>query len=279
MDRRAGVLGGLVVLAMLAVAGCAGATAPAAAPGSMSGSAPAAVRPRLDEEPRRTVAMQLVSSAENSTLDWQAQYGYIEDIGDGRGYTGGIIGFTSATGDMLDVVSSYTTVSPDNPLAPFVPALRAVVGTESHDGLGEAFEAAWRSVAEDPAFHAAQDAERDRVYLDPAVSQGLEDGLGALGQFAYYDALVVHGPGDEWPAFGAIRDRARAAAPTPTDGGDETAYLTAFLDARDEAMRSEAAHDDTSRVDTAQRVFLAAGNLDLTPPLTWRVYGDEYTIP
>lgn len=47
--------------------------------------------------------MKLVSSAENSSLDWKAQYKYIEDIGDGRGYTAGIIGFSSGTGDMLDL--------------------------------------------------------------------------------------------------------------------------------------------------------------------------------
>jgi len=33
-----------------------------------------------------------------------------------------------------------------------------------------------------------------------------------------------------------------------------------------------------SRVETAQRVFLAAGNLDLDTPLKWRVYGDSYEI-
>jgi hypothetical protein len=31
-------------------------------------------------------------------------------------------------------------------------------------------------------------------------------------------------------------------------------------------------------VDTEQRVFLKAGNLDLNPPLTWKTYGDSYTI-
>ena len=44
------------------------------------------------------------------------------------------------------------------------------------------------------------------------------------------------------------------------------------------AMLTEAAHDDTSRVDTEQRVFLKAGNLDLDPPLKWRTYGDKYQI-
>lgn len=43
-------------------------------------------------------------------------------------------------------------------------------------------------------------------------------------------------------------------------------------------MRTEAAHEETSRVDTAQRVFLDAGNLGLEPPLRWSVYGDPYEI-
>jgi Glycosyl hydrolase family 46 len=56
--------------------------------------------------------MQMVSSAENSSLDWRAQVGYIEDIDDGRGYTGGLVGFCSGTSDMLAVVNTYTPVDP-----------------------------------------------------------------------------------------------------------------------------------------------------------------------
>jgi chitosanase len=75
-----------------------------------------------------------------------------------------------------------------------------------------------------------------------------------------------------------IRDAALRVTKTPAQGGSETAYLSAFLTARVREMRTEAAHNDTSRVDTAQRVFLAASNLDLNAPLTWKVYGDRYTI-
>ena len=67
-------------------------------------------------------------------------------------------------------------------------------------------------------------------------------------------------------------------AKTPAQGGDETTYLNAFLDARKAAMLTEEAHSDTSRVDTEQRVFLREGNLDLNPPLRWKVYGDPYVI-
>ena len=216
--------------------------------------------------------MQLVSSAENSSLDWRAQYGYIEDIGDGRGYTGGIIGFTSGTHDMLELVERYTAEHPGNSLAEFLPALRAVDGTDSLDGLGEAFEQAWRSEAEVSAFQRAQDSERDRAYFDPAVQQAKQDGLRALGQFAYYDAMVMHGPGEDPVSFGGIRATALRKATSPAQGGDETVYLNAFLDARKAAMLTEEAHSETGRVDTQQRKFLREGNLDLDPPLRWTVY-------
>lgn len=159
--------------------------------------------------------MQLVSSAENSSLDWKAQYKYIEDIGDGRGYTAGIIGFCSGTGDMLELVELYTDRKPGNPLARYLPALRRVNGTDSHSGLGSGFESAWRSAAADQAFQQAQDDERDRVYFDPAVEQAKADGLRALGQFAYYDAIVMHGPGEDKVSFGGIRRTALSKARTP----------------------------------------------------------------
>ncbi|EYT82426.1 chitosanase [Streptomyces andamanensis] len=240
-------------------------------------AAPAAA-PGLDDPAKKEIAMKLVSSAENSSLDWKAQYTYIEDIDDGRGYTAGIIGFCSGTGDMLDLVQLYTDRKPGNALAKYLPALRKVNGSDSHSGLGSAFVSAWHTAAKDSAFQQAQNDERDRVYFNPAVSQGKSDGLRALGQFAYYDAIVMHGDGDDSTSFRNIRKRALRSAKPPAQGGDETAYLNAFLDARVWAMKQEEAHSDTSRVDTAQRVFLRKGNLDLKPPLDWKVYGDSYHI-
>ncbi|MCQ8830346.1 chitosanase [Streptomyces malaysiensis] len=232
----------------------------------------------LDDPAKKEIAMKLVSSAENSSLDWRAQFEYIEDIGDGRGYTAGIIGFCSGTGDMLELVEYYTQQKPDNALAKYLPALREVNGSDSHDGLDPNFTQDWKQAAGDKAFQDAQEHERDRVYFNPAVEQGKSDGLGALGQFIYYDAIVMHGPGDSQYSFGGIRKTALSKAKPPAQGGDETAYLNAFLDARVEAMKSEEAHSDTSRVDTEQRKFLDEGNFDLTPPLKWQVYGDSYEI-
>ncbi|AMW08354.1 chitosanase [Streptomyces qaidamensis] len=251
----------------------------AATPFLKPAAATASVRATgLDHPAKKEIAMQLVSSAENSSLDWKAQYQYIEDIRDGRGYTAGIIGFCSGTGDMLDLVELYTDRRPGNVLAKYVPALREVNGSDSHAGLDPGFPGDWRRAARDTAFQRAQDDERDRVYFGPAVRQGKADGLRVLGQFAYYDAIVMHGDGTDPLSFRNIRRRALRTAKPPAQGGDEVTYLDAFLDARVWAMKQEEAHSDTSRVDTAQRVFLRRRNLDLNPPLDWKVYGDSYHI-
>ncbi|MFD4879398.1 chitosanase [Streptomyces sp. NPDC058420] len=250
----------------------------AAAPLLRAPQASAAAAIGLDDPAKKEIAMKLVSSAENSSLDWKAQYKYIEDIGDGRGYTAGIIGFCSGTGDMLDLVQLYATRKPGNVLAKYLPALRNVNGTDSHSGLDPNFPKDWRTAAQDTVFQQAQNDERDRVYFNPAVSQGKTDGLRVLGQFTYYDAIVMHGDGDDPTSFRNIRARALRSAKPPAQGGNETTYLNAFLDARVWAMKQEEAHSDTTRVDTEQRVFLRNGNFNLDTPLKWKVYGDSYTI-
>ena len=215
---------------------------------------------------RKQIALELLSGAENGTLDWRTRYGSIEDTGDGRGYTAGIVGFCSGTSDMLALVAEYTRREPHNRLARYLPALRTVDGSDSHAGLDPGFPAAWRSAALDPVFQKAQEDQRDIMYFRPAVTMAMGDGLRALGQFAYLDAAVVHG----LSGLRAIRAAALRATPSPVLGGDETAYLSAFLDAQvDQAQGG---------VDGEQRALLRAGNLDLDTPLTWQADGQHQTL-
>ncbi|MET9856419.1 chitosanase [Streptomyces sp. NPDC006450] len=275
--RKRLAVSSLLGAALLAVPVTAHATAstPTAAPAAAQVSAAAV---GLDDPAKKDIAMQIVSSAENSSLNWKAQYKYIEDIDDGRGYTAGIIGFCSGTHDMLELVEYYTQVKPGNVLAKYLPALRKVDGSDSHAGLDPNFTKDWVKAASDSAFKKAQDHERDRVYFNPAVGQGKSDGVGVLGQFIYYDAIVMHGDGTDSTSFRNIRKRALSKAKPPAQGGNETTWLHAFLDARVWAMKQEEAHSDTSRVDTAQRVWLKKGNLNLNTPLDWKVYGDPFHI-
>lgn len=246
-----------------------------------SSSATPGLRPSLFDPAKKEIAMELVSSAEYSTTDWKAQYAFIKDIGDNRGYTAGIIGFTSGTGDMLELVQYYVQIKPSNNiLAKYIPVLQKVVGTASHEGLDPTFVADWKTAANDPLFRQAQDYKCDTDYFNPSVIQAEQDGLGALGQFIYYDAMVMHGPGNDTTSFGGIRVAAMEKAKTPAQGGNETQYLNSFLDARKAAMLADPTRvKNTSRIDTEQRVFLQQGNLDLNPPLVWRASGGNFTIP
>lgn len=228
----------------------------------------------LNDPKKKESAMQIVSAAENSSLDWKAQYGYIEynvegNASENRGYTAGIIGFTSKTSDMLALVKYYKQVSPGNVLEKYIPALEKADGTSSQTGLGTAFVNDWKKAASDAKFREAQDHERDRVYFNPAVTMAKQDGLRALGQFAYYDAAVMHGPDDWGGGLVNIRAAAVKKAKTPAQGGDEKTYLNAFLDARKAEMLREEGHAETGRVDVAQRKFLNENNFDFNTPLTF----------
>ncbi|UNM12551.1 chitosanase [Streptomyces formicae] len=237
--------------------------------------------PGLDAPDKKEIAARLVASADHSTLDWRSRYGAIADLGDGNGYTAGIIGFCSGTNDMLQLVEAYTAAHPDNGLARYLPALRAVDGTDAHEGLDPGFTDAWAREAQKPAFRRAQDETRDRLYFDPAVQLAKMDGLGTLGQFVYYDAMVLHGPGLEADGFYGIRQAAMEKARTAAEGGDEAEYLNVFLDEGRAAIRARltTAQRDTSRIDTAQRVFLRDGNMELSAPLEWQMYGETFRVP
>ena len=224
----------------------------------------------------RKEVFALVSSAENSSTDYAKQYAYIEDIGDGRGYTAGIIGFTTGTGDLLDVVERYTELKPENNLKKYIPALEQINGTDSHDGL-DAFEEEWADAAQSEEMIQAQNDILDEQYMNVALRYAKEDGLRPLGQYIYYDALVVHGSGDSEDCFEAIRAAALKKEAVPSAGGEESAFLVAFLDARVPVMQMEAAHADLSRLN-AQRKFLNEQNFDLALPLEWTMYGDAFTL-
>ncbi|MFE3037508.1 chitosanase [Streptomyces canus] len=256
--------------------GAEGAKAWAEGSGAADADALAGAPPGLAAPAAKDLAQQLVASAENSTLDWRSAYAYIEDIGDGQGYTAGIIGFCTGTNDLLTLVEGYTKAHPGNRLAKY---LRAVDGTDSHEGLDPGFTAAWKAEAGVPAFREAQDTARDRVYFDPAVRLAKLDGLGPLGQFVYYDAMVFHGPGTAPTSFYGMRERALEQVDSPTEGGSEKTYLDTFLDIRRTAMKTRDPDIDTTRVDTAQRRFLDEGNLGLRRPLEWQVYGETFRVP
>jgi chitosanase len=182
-------------------------------------------------------ADSLVSVFENDTI--ALQYAYIEDIGDGRGYTAGRAGFTTATGDFVVVVERYTALAPGNALAPYLPRLRELATAESDATTGlEGVVAAWLEAADDPVFRGVQDAVSDELYYDRAVcwwrSLGLER---ALSLVLLYDTNIQHGEGTDADSLPGIIERtnARLGGP-PASGVDEAAWLRGFLDERQASL-------------------------------------------
>lgn len=231
----------------------------------------------------KEVALELTSTAENSTLNWRSAFGYIEDIHDGRGYTGGIVGFCSGTGDMLTLVRHYRAIAPGNLLAPYEPRLARIMQAPygdrpalSHRLLGAAYVRDWKRAAGTSGFRRAQCDERDRVYWRPAAAQASRDRVGPLGQAILYDISVNHGPGSDWQSFGGIVRAATAQAPPPSAGGSEAAYLLALTRARDKVLKAWGDYQADGR-STAHRRLLA-DNPGLRLPIVWWMYGDRFAI-
>jgi chitosanase len=232
------------------------------------------------------MAYEITSTAENSTKDWTGVYGYIEDIADGRGYTAGLVGFTTANGDLLDVILAYNALSPGNPLSGYVSKLTTLknegegssAGSRANTLLGTTFKTQWTSLAgSDPALRQAQRQIREQQYWLPAFQQAVRDGVQGLGLAILYDISVNHGPGDDPQSFGGIVATARAASPPPSAGGSETAYLTALKNARSAVLTAWGDNPADGRV-AAHTALIATGNLTLTAPISWSMYGDPYTI-
>ncbi|MCF7552706.1 chitosanase [Pseudonocardia sp. WMMC193] len=235
--------------------------------------------------PERRTADQIISVFENGVPD--IQYGYIEDLQDGRGYTAGRAGFCSACGDMAEVVRRYTEAAPINPLASFLPTLMqlAAEGSDSRAGL-EGLPQAWAQASADPQFRAAQDAVVDTNYYRPALDLAQQLGLESpLARLALYDTAVQHGVNVGPDSLAAIADRAtQEAGGVPTASTQETLWLEAFLNRR-RATLEQPSNPDTreawaasvGRVD-ALHALLDEGNLNLDLPLKVNPFGTPVEI-
>jgi hypothetical protein len=234
-------------------------------------------------------AFRLTSTAENSTVNWWEQFSYLEDIGDGRGYTCGIAGFTSATGDLLELVQNYTATKPGNVLAPFLPGLQTCATTgmggsatsAANANLGTPFKNAWAQAATDTVFQTAQINYRNQVYWTPAFNQAVADGLSNLGLAIYYDTSINHGPGDPNSGDGSFDD-IRSATSVAGGGSTSTVGQTA-----NNAGSSSSSSDKTvlSRFTAGATGTLNAGHARLslsaagTASTALTVYADSAGAP
>ena len=231
---------------------------------------------RQEGDPEK-IAIAMVNCAEYSTFDYTDNYSMIENIGDGAGYTGGIIGFTTMTGDMLQVVKQYCEKKPDSKLKKYIPALAKAVGTEKTKGLGKGYINAWKKAGKDEDMRDVQDSFRDRLFLEPSFKMAKKDGLSTLGKYIYYDTSVQHGPEGEGSSMMKIRDAARKKVKTPADGGNEKKYLKEYLDIREKALKKLKIDLDTSRIEV-QKHLVEDEEFEMLLPLEFEMYGQDFEL-
>lgn len=220
---------------------------------------------------------EVVSVFENNTV--HVQYAYIEDIHDGRGYTAGRAGFTTATGDLIQVVDRYQRGGGEL-FAPVVKLLRRRAKDEdpSTEGLEE-LPRIWRAACDEERFLRAQDELVEELYKRPARGYANRFKLSSpLAYLVIYDTIIQHGEGDDPDSINGILKK-MGARPT-----DERAFLLAFLKARREVLLNPSDHatqaewrKSVGRV-TALKSLLVQEKWDLATPFMLDVWGHRHRI-
>lgn len=223
-------------------------------------------------------AEQLTSVFENGTIE--LQYGYVEDLDDGRGYTAGRAGFTTADGDAYEVVQLYTKLKPNNSLAKYLPVLQELA-EEGNDSVRElkGYDKAWRDSADITEFRAAQDAVVDKLYYQPAKSHADRLGLKLpISRAFLYDTIIQHGNGKDPDGLPSLLNKVIYQ-------GDEVDWLVAMIAVRKVDLQSPANSDTrdewrkaTGRCDV-YRELLDSGNYYLEGPMEIKTKEYKVTIP
>jgi len=288
---------GVALTAVLAAAGCSMQPEESPIPSvTASESAVSQESAGMEDPAVQARAAQIISTFENSTTE--VQYGYAENIDDGRGITAGRAGFCSGTGDMNLVVKYYTEEKPANPLAKFAPRLeqideqfadsnweKPVASTKGLDGLVDA----WGKAAKDLKFREAQDKVFNELYLEPSLKRAagvkvVDGGIhSAAGELVILDALIQHGEGTDPDGLPALMNE--TAKKLGTSNASEQLYVDVFLGVREQHLQN-AANEETREgwADSVARVGALRQIVDQDPslrgPLVFDVYeGDHYELP
>jgi hypothetical protein len=158
---------------------------------------------------QRQLINLLEAMGENDTTDYASQYGYVQNIKDGRGYTIGTVGFCTGTGDFIVVARCLNDLEPNNALAKYWPGLvqiddafygqnQNIGDTSAVDKLGPFAKDVAAAGANDKTYRACQDTMGDADYLATALAHAQERGLqGAITIGFLYDTELNFGDDDD----------------------------------------------------------------------------------
>ncbi len=207
----------------------------------------------------------------------------IENLGDGRGYTCGWAGFTTADEEVVACVEEYTRLVGHNHLERLLPLLRTLqsngdASTRILDDWG--FKTHWKNACSNPPFHAAYARVVDETFGVPAREWCQKLGFELpVAHAVLFDSLIQHGnnaDGDGVPAMiSATRESVNPRA--------ETDFLWKFLEVRRAILKephNRETRDEwrksTGRVTALE--WLLGQNPHLLTPLDFRWEGQNYEV-
>lgn len=199
----------------------------------------------LDDEPEVSVEPELVRRIKAISNVFEvgtpeADYGYIEDLGDGRGYTATQYGLCSNELEMARVIELHRQSTPSTKLArylPFLPPHDTGTDVQKLSGFLEIWEREARAF---PSLANACEVIADELYFAPAMRAAAGTGVSsAVGRAIFFDTILQHGGGDDPDSFGAIIERSLRIAGAPTPSA-EAQFLGAFLDVRRSVLMNPA---------------------------------------
>ncbi len=173
---------------------------------------------------------------------------YVEDLGDGRGYTCGWAGFTTADEEVVQCVEEYTRLVGENPLGAMLPELRRLQeeGDDDTSKLDEMnFEDEWKNAAKTDEFKTAYASVVDHIFGGPAREYVQSLGLQSPVAYAvFFDSVIQHGNSDDPDGVPALIERTKEQAGDPAQ--NEEAWLLAFLDVRQKTLENPHNRDTAS---------------------------------
>lgn len=229
--------------------------------------------PILTTEQKRVID-SVLSIFETGRILSPSSYSTCTILADGAGISYGKHQSTDRSGSLDRVVRTYIRLGGklSNELAAFLPALGSNASTRvpPKGPWGDEVTQLIRLLREagsDPIMWRAQDEVFDEDYFQPALNHAASAGIStALGVLAIYDTCIHSGPGR------VGTHRAAFPEASPRNGGDEKAWVVAYLGARrDWLLRSKNSlvRKTVYRPD-AMLQLATNGNWSLALPITVR---------
>ncbi|KAI8916258.1 lysozyme-like domain-containing protein, partial [Gorgonomyces haynaldii] len=185
---------------------------------------------------QKSIIEQLTNKFEYDQLNFQ--FDFCKNINDGRGYTAGIVGFTTGTQDAYAVVKEYNELDGHtNEFQNYTTRLSQLASSSRTNGDTnglQGFCLAWHTASANSVFRQVQINKMNQFYYNTALSKAQSAGLvnpSSIGQF--YDAAIQHGvEGDD-----GLQDMiSRTKATPPSQGGDEIQFIKTFMDTRKQIL-------------------------------------------